>query len=407
MEERGFVFQQENLSSPADAVAAFFARVKIRAPSIEHVSLEEAFGRVLAAPMAADDDYPNAPRSAMDGFAIDASHAPGRLRIAGEIRMGHPWSGALDPGETVRIPTGGVVPGGADAVVPIEECAIVGNTIVIERPFATGENVNPQGSDMRKNETVLFPGRIGAAALGVFATLGVTGIPVFRRPVIGIVSSGDELIPPESMPKPGQIRDSNRYAIAGALEAMGAIPRHLATIPDSPELLEKELRSALALCDAVILSGGSSVGERDFTPKAIASLGEPGVIVHGLRVKPGKPTVLAAIGRKPVIGLPGNPLSALVILEAVAAPIVAALAGGALPQSPIQAQLAQPLRSRSGWTWYIPVTLQHEAGAWTAHPLALRSSSTSLAARADGYVTMGEEAETWDAGRSVAVTRFA
>jgi molybdenum cofactor synthesis domain-containing protein len=408
MEQRGFVFEQENLLSPSDAIATYLASVQLSPVGVEHVALDEAYGRVLARNIATDADYPNAPRSAMDGFAIRAADVPGRLRVRGEIHMGRAWDGTLAPGDSVRIPTGGVVPDSADAVVPIEDCGFSDETIVVDVSIESGANVTPAGSDMRLGETILRANtRIGAAAVGVLATLGVTQIPVFRRPVIGIVSSGDELVAPSTLaPAKGEVRDSNRYAIAGALTAMGAVPRHMPTMRDTPGLLEEAISRALGLCDGVILSGGSSVGERDFTPRAIAQLGEPGVVVHGLKVKPGKPTVFAAIGSRPVIGLPGNPASALVILEAVAAPIIASLVGAPLPESRIDARLASPLKSRRGWTWYVPVTLRHEGGQRTAHPLPLRSSSTSLAARADGYVIMGEEAETWDTGRQVTVTRF-
>jgi molybdenum cofactor synthesis domain-containing protein len=408
MEQRGFVFQQENLLSPSDAIATFLASVPLSPPGIERVALEDAYGRALAQNIAADAAYPNVPRSAMDGFAIRAEDAPGRLRLRGEIAMGRAWSGTLARGEALRIPTGGVVPEPADAVVPIEECRLAGEVLIVDAAVQQGANVTPAGSDMRAGEVVLRANtRINAPAVGVLATLGVTDVPVYRRPVVGIISSGDELVAPAAPAlAPGEVRDSNRYAIAGALAAMGAVPLHLPTMRDAPGLLEEALSQALGVCDAVILSGGSSVGERDFTPRAIDSLGKPGVVVHGLRVKPGKPTVFGAIGNKPIVGLPGNPASSLVILEAVAAPIVASLVGAPLPESPIEACLAAPLRSRRNWTWYVPVALRHEVGRWTAHPLPLRSSATSLAARADGYVTMGEDAEAWDAGRQVTVTRF-
>ncbi|HVA29130.1 MAG TPA: molybdopterin-binding protein, partial [Candidatus Baltobacteraceae bacterium] len=158
--------------------------------------------------------------------------------------------------------------------------------------------------------------------------------------------------------------------------------------------------------DGAIVTGGSSVGERDHTPAAIAALGQPGVIVHGLRVKPGKPTVLAALGTQPVIGLPGNPASALVILEAVLSPIVAAMVGAVAPNRMVAARLAAPVSSRAGWTWYLPVRLEHERGSSMAHPVALRSSSVSLTAKADGFIVMPETAETWDAGMNVTVTLF-
>ena len=407
MEQRGFVFHVENLLSPADALATFFARVALAEPRIERVALEAARGRVLARDVVADDDYPNAPRSAMDGFAVASADLPGALPCVGEISMGAAWPHALQRATVLRIPTGGVVPEGADAVVPIEDAVLRGDVVQFASAARPGDNVNPRAGDMRRGEPVLRAGRrIDAPVAGVLATLGATEVEVFRRPDIAVFSSGDELVEPGRVPAPGEIRDSNRYAVAAALEAMGAQPRHVPTIADRPGVLEGALRGALATCDAAIVTGGSSVGERDLTPGAIAALGEPGVIVHGLRVKPGKPTVLAAIGAKPVIGLPGNPTSALMILEAVAAPIVAALTGAAERPAVTEATLSETARSRIGWTWYVPVALKHEARGLVAQPLPLRSSAVSLTARADGYITLGESEDELEAGTRVTVWRF-
>ena len=406
MEERGFVFQSENLLSPDDAVATFLARVPLAPLGVERVPLEDAFGRILAEEIVADRDYPDAPRSAMDGFAVRSSETPARLRIDGEIAMGRAWEVPLSPHAALRIPTGGVLPDGSDAVVPIEDARIEGSDVVVGG-IAAGENVNERASDMRAGDLVLTRGTpITGSQLGALATLGVTGVPVFRRPFIAVISSGDELIPPGATPKPGQIRDSNRYAIGGTLHALGARPVNLPTVSDEPGKLEAALREALEHCDAAIVTGGSSVGERDRTPDAIASLGAPGVLVHGLRVKPGKPTVLAAVGSKLVLGLPGNPTSAVMILTAVAAPLIRALAGGGRVPDWVHAVLAQPLSSRKGWTWYVPVRLKDEGEALTAHPLPLRSSTVSLLARADGYVILGEETETLPSGSRVIVHRL-
>jgi molybdopterin molybdotransferase len=230
---------------------------------------------------------------------------------------------------------------------------------------------------------------------------------VYARPVVGVLSTGDELVEPSEMPGPGQVRDSNRYAIAGALLAMGAQPRHYPKVGDEPGELETMLAKALDECDAVAVTGGSSVGERDRLPQAVAALGDPGIVVHGLRIKPGKPALLGARGTKPILGLPGNPSSALIVLEAVASPILAALGGTVPHRRAFSARLAEPVRSRPGWTWYIPVAVGDDAGGPVAHPLAIRSFSVSLTARADGYITMGEADDCWPAGTTVAVHRFA
>lgn len=407
MKQRGFVFNPENLLSPDEAIATFLARVPVAPRSLERVRLEDACGRILAERVVADADYPSAPRSAMDGFALQSSRAPGTFSVIGEIAMGRSWPQPLEAGQALRIPTGGVVPDGADAVVPIEDVRVIGGTIAVDGALELGENVNPRAGDMPAGAVVLEPGtRIGGPQLGVLATLGVTTVAVYPRPRIAVLSSGDELVPPSMKPAIGQVRDSNRFAVAGALQGMGARPFHGATVSDVPGALERALRRALSEADAAILTGGSSVGERDRTPAAIDALGDPGVIVHGLRVKPGKPTVLAAAGAKPVIGLPGNPTSALVILEAVVAPVIAALAGAPILPVTIEATLAAPVRTRPGWTWYVPMRLSQESGVKIASPLPVRSSLVCLTAQADGYIVVSEETETLEKGSRVLVHRF-
>jgi molybdenum cofactor synthesis domain-containing protein len=358
---------------------------------------------VLAQRIDADAAYPVSPRSAMDGFAVLASETPGRLRIAGEIRMGHAFEGALPERSAVRIPTGGVLPAGANAVVPIEDVRVDGGFIEIAGRITADDCVNPPGSDMVPGEELLEPGRrIGGAELGLLATLGIVAVQVFRRPVIGVLPSGDELVDAATQPTAAQVRDSNRWAVGGALQALGAVVRHLPTAPDDAARLEALLKEAVATCDGVALTGGSSVGERDLTPQIVDRLGKPGVLVHGLKVKPGKPTVLASVDGKPVIGLPGNPASALMIMEAVAAPIVAALAGAALRSDAVPARLAAPLSKRPGWTWYVPMRLE----GTVAHPLQIRSGSASLLARASGFAALDESIESLPAGAPVQVTRF-
>ncbi|HEY6326861.1 MAG TPA: gephyrin-like molybdotransferase Glp [Candidatus Cybelea sp.] len=400
-------FTPESLLPPRQAIVAFLTRVTIAPPQIERVALDDAFGRVLAEPIVADEDYPNAPRSLMDGFAVVARATPGSLDVAGEVRMGAAPDGSAAPAAAVRIPTGGALPAGADAVVPFEDVRLESGVVIIEAKVDPGDNVAERGADMRKGETVLpARRRIRAPEAGVLATLGVTAVPVYRRPVVAVLSSGDELVEPSARPAPGEIRDSNRYAIAASLRAMGAQARHYPTLRDEADEFESVLRRAIAECDAVVVSGGSSVGDRDRLPHAVAAIARPGVVIHGLRVKPGKPTLFGADGGKPILGLPGNPTSALMMLEAVAAPIVAALVGAPVEAARVAARLAAPARSRRGWTWYVPVRLQDDGGGPLAHPLELRSFSVSVTARADGFILMEERDDEWPAGTSVTVHRF-
>jgi len=395
------------LRSPREAVAAFLARVPIAPPPIERVPLDDALGRAIAGTIVADDDYPNAPRSVMDGFAVIANATPGRFEILGDIPMGAGAHVAVTSSSAVRIPTGGVLPPRATAVVPIEEARVEGGFVLVECRVESGVNIAERAADMRRGEPVLAPRRrLRASDIGVLAALGVTDVPVYRRPIVAVLSSGDELVEPGAQPEPGQIRDSNRYAIAGSLRAMGALARHYPTLRDEAGEFEQRLTIALRECDAVAVTGGSSIGDRDRLPAAIAKIAEPGIVVHGLRVKPGKPTLLGAHGVKPILGLPGNPTSASFMLEAVAAPIVAALVGAPTAASVLLARLSGPACSRKGWTWYIPVRVEDDEGSSVAHPLPLRSFSVSLGARADGFIIMEEPDEEWPAGMPVTVHRF-
>lgn len=399
-------FVAEKLLSPQQAIVAFLARVTPPLPEIELVSFDAAYGRILARRIDADDDYPNAPRSAMDGFAIPAAQTPGRFAIVESVGMGDARTVAISAGQAARIPTGGVVPEGTDAVVPFEDAVVEDAVVRVDGRIEPGVNVIERGADMRRGEPVLLPGRrVGAPQVGLLASLGVVEVPVYRRPQIAVLSSGDELVPPSARPGRGEVRDSNRYAIAASLLGMGAQPRHYPVLRDEIDDFAATLGTALAQCDAVVATGGSSVGERDRLPAAVAAL-DPGIVVHGLRVKPGKPLLLGAHGAKPIVGLPGNPTSALMMLEAVASPIVAALTGGTPRSLAVSATLATEARSRLGWTWYVPVALQNDGAAPVAHPLALRSFSVSLTARADGYIVMGEQDEHWPAGAPVTVHRF-
>jgi molybdenum cofactor synthesis domain-containing protein len=401
------VFVAETLLPPRQAVVAFLSRVAIAPFETEHVALENALGRVLAERILADDDYPNSARSAMDGFAVASGATPGAFEIGGEVLMGAAPEASAARAAAIRIPTGGVLPAGSDAVVPIEDVRFEKNLVIIEAWVQAGDNVAERGADMRCGEAVLPAGRrIRASDIGVLATLGVTEVPVYRQPVIAVLSSGDELVEPGAAPAPGQIRDSNRFAIAASLRAMGAVPHHYPTLRDEADEFESALARAIAECDAVAVTGGSSVGDRDRLPDAVASVARPGIVVHGIRVKPGKPTLFGAHGGKPILGLPGNPTSALLVLEAVAAPIVAALVGAPPVASTVGARLAAPARSRKEWTWYIPVRLQDDGGVPLAHPLPLRSFSVSLLARADGFIIMDERDETWPPGTPVTVHRF-
>ncbi len=400
----GATFDVDKLLAPQQALIVYGAAVKLEPSGTETIPLAACFGRVLASDAVAAETFPPQARSTMDGFAVRAADGLTPRRLGGEIRMGHAPPGPLAAGEAMSIPTGGTLPDGADAVVPIEDAAAEAGGVTPAMPPQPGDYITPAGSDMRPGDVAITAGRrIGGPEMGVLATLGLIEVVVYRQPCFGIISTGDELVDAAQAPGIGQVRDSNRWAIAGALAAMGAQTLQLPIARDDLTALRAALGAALVQCDGVFLTGGSSVGERDLTPDVINGFAGPGVIVHGLRVKPGKPTVLAAIGRQPVIGLPGNPTSALTILEAVCAPLVRAMTGERPRRSVgVRAVAGERFSGRPGWTWYVPAELRGER----AYPLPLRSAHTSLLARASGYVVLSEDRAQIEIGESLDVVRF-
>jgi molybdopterin molybdotransferase len=400
----GTTFETERLLGPDEAVARYLEAVGLGPLGTEQVALEAAFGRILAADAVAEAPYPADDRSTMDGFAVRSADGEAPRRIAGAIRMGHAAPGPLRPGEAMRIPTGGVLPPGADAVLPVEDAEERDGLLYAAVAPKPHDYFTPRGEDMAPGDVVLPAGRrIGAPELSVLATLGRIAVEVYRRPRVAIVSTGDELVDVHERPGTGQVRDSNRWAIAGGLIGLGCEVVHLPRGLDEVAAIRARVADGLAAADAVVLTGGSSVGARDHVPAAIDALGPPGVVVHGLRVKPGKPTVLAAVGTQPVIGLPGNPTSALTILDAIASAAFRALTGEREPRhAGIPAVAAEPFAGRPGWTWYVPAVVEDGA----ARPLTIRSSHTSLLARADGYVVVGPEPARIEAGEPLTVFRY-
>jgi molybdenum cofactor synthesis domain-containing protein len=400
----GAAFNSELLCAPEAAIAKYLAEVRPQPAGEEEVGLAAAFGRILARDAVAGAPYPADDRSTMDGFAVRSADAGLPRRIVGAIRMGAPPPAGLGPGEAMRIPTGGVVPAGADAVLPMEDADERDGRLYARDEPERRAYITARGDDMARGDCVLRAGqRIGASELSVLATLGQAVVRVYRRPRVAIVPTGDELVDVDEAPATGQVRDSNRWAIAGGLAALGCEAVQLSRSIDDAAAIAERISEGLARADAVLLTGGSSVGARDQVPAAIDRLGPPGVVVHGLKVKPGKPTVLAAIGTRPVIGLPGNPASALTIFSAIAAPLLRALTGETAPRAATVASVAaEPFAGRAGWTWYVPAELV----AGGVRPLALRSAHTSLLARADGYVVVGPEPSRIETGAPVVLVRY-
>lgn len=359
----------------------------------------DAFGRVLATDVTASTDLPPFERSLVDGWAVRAGdvaaaspEAPVRLRLSGEVRMGERAQAVASSGTAVRIPTGGMLPAGADAVVMQEHAGEDHGNVLIRKPVQTGENVVARGADLRAGEIVLRRGRrLRPSDLGILAGEGFANVPVCLPPRVAIFATGDEVVPPGQPLGPGQVRDMNSVALAGAVREAGGIPLLLGIVRDEREAVDAALRRATAGYEMVLVSGGSSVGERDVVADAIAALGPPGVIVHGIAVRPGKPTVLAAAGPVPVIGLPGNPVSALVIFDLFARPVLDALLGAdphAGPWRLLRAKLVAPLSTSAEREDHRRVRLETRADGVWATPLPAGSQILTSLVHADGIVVV-------------------
>jgi molybdopterin molybdotransferase len=412
----GAVKELFNVLTPRDA----FARLEpyLRGPrSTERIRTEDALGRVLAEDVRSSGSLPTFRRSTMDGFAVRAADTfgaseglPSYLSVIDEVMMGRPAERDPRTGEAVKIATGGMLPNGADAVVMVENTQDVDDTTIeVLRPVAPGENVIDIGEDIRRGDPVLAAGHlIRPQDVGGLLALGIVEVNVATRLRVGIISGGDEIVSPDSEPGPGQIRDVNSYTIAALVERAGHTPVRLGIVPDVYEDLENAARDGLDLVDVLILSAGSSVSTRDMTAQVIASLGTPGVLVHGVSLKPGKPTILALIGEKPVFGLPGNPVSCMVTFDLFVAPTLHRLAGRTEPEhrQSVAARLAKNVASAPGREDYFQVRLEQRTDGLWAEPVFGKSNLIYTLVKADGMVRIDLDTSGLTDGQWVQVILF-
>jgi molybdopterin molybdotransferase len=397
--------------SVADALAGFRPA---RRTGPETVGLGEALHRVPAVPVAAPHPLPGFARSTVDGYAVRAADTygvseglPGYLELAGTVQMGAGPDVTVGPGMAAVMPTGGVLPPGADAVVMVEytQEAMPG-TIEVTRPVAPGEGVVRADEDAAAGAELVPAGRpLRAQDLGMLAAAGVTRVSVYARPGVTVFSTGDEVVPPETPAlRPGQVRDATATALAALIAQAGGQPRPGGIIPDDQVALEAALRGALPGSDMIVISAGSSVGARDETAAAVARLGPPGIWCHGLAIRPGKPTLLAECAGVPVIGLPGNPRSALVVFRLVGMPLLRRAGGCTSPPAEpvVRARLARDVASATGRLDVVQVRLEDGA----AVPLFGLSALLSILTAADGYIVVPEDATGLDSGTAVDVTLY-
>ena len=324
--------------------------------------------------------------------------------------MGAAPAGKVGAGEAMRIATGGMLPRGADAVVMWEHTREGGDLLEVFRPVAPGEHVVTVGEDVREGERVLAAGRIlRPADIGLLAGLGSVEVDVVRRPRVAIVSTGDELVGPEETPGPGQIRNVNQYSLGAWVRRCGGEPLLLGRVPDDAAAILERLRAGIAAADLVLVSGGSSAGARDLTRGVVESLGEPGLLFHGIAVRPGKPTVVGAHRGVPVFGLPGHPISAMVIFLVLVRPLIGRMLGVPAGEAAtaVLARLADNLPSQAGREDYYQVTLREAAGGMEAVPVFRKSGLVTAMVRGRGMVRVPAEREGLEAGELVEVELLA
>lgn len=377
---------------------------------MESVSIAAGNNRILGRDIYSPEDMPAFNRSTVDGYVVRAEDTfgsseslPGMLNCIGVVEMGQEPPFAVAKGECAWIPTGGMLPTGTNSVVMVEYTEKLGeSTVLLSRPVAPGENVMRKGEDVNQGSLLFRQGKtIHAKEIGLLASLGIKDITALKYYRVGIISTGDEIISIDQKPLPGQVRDVNTYSIAAAVEACGALPNRYPLVKDDVEALIEAMSNALEENDVVILSGGSSVGVADYSIQVMLSMPDSEMLFHGIAVKPGKPTIGVRAGSKLIIGLPGHPVSALMVFYILCAPLINPVA-----LQKVNACLNVNIASQPGRDDFVPVQLQEYNGGWQARPLLGKSGLMNILAQADGFIHIAYEKQGLRAGDIIEVNIF-
>lgn len=386
-------------------------------PSVEtkEVLLYEAVGRILAVDITSNVDLPDFVRSTMDGYAVRALSTfgategnPAYLSLKDSVVMGESPVFSIEPGEAARISTGGMLPDGADSVVMIEYTEVIDSTTIeVHRSVAPGQHVVQIGEDIKKGDAMLLRGkRLRPQEVGLLAALGKEMVKVYRKPVIGIISTGDEVVPVDRVPGPGQIRDINSYTLSSMVQEAGCIPLTFGIVQDNFDALYEKCALALSRSDMAIISGGSSVGVHDLTTETLSSLPDSNILVHGVSISPGKPTILARVCNKAFWGIPGHAVSAMIVFATVIQPFIEHIGGLSLRhrrELKLPALLSRNISSAQGRTDYIRVRLIKKDGVLLAEPLLGKSGLLNTMIKADGLIEIGINTEGLNRGDTVSV----
>jgi putative molybdopterin biosynthesis protein len=380
----------------------------------QEVPLMDAYKRVLAQDVMGKLDIPPFSRATVDGYAVKAEdtfgadeNEPKKLEVVGMVSIGETPKVAVRKGEAAEIVTGAPIPEGADAVVMVEDTEREDNELNIYVSATPNQNIMKKGTDIKAGETILEAGTIlGSREIGALAAMGNATVTVFRVPVVAVLSTGGEITELGKPLLPGKIYDTNAYSLSTAVLESGGKPLFIGMVPDDKTSLRQALMQALACADMVITSGGVSVGPKDLTPSTVDSLGEPGVFLSGLAVKPGKPTTVALIGEKPVFSFPGHPSAALLMFNLLARPVIQEIAGRMPQELPsIKAVADCRMFSARGRRTFVTVNLVlDETKGLVAEPVETGSSGAiTMLSRADGFVEIAENQQFIDVGQEVRV----
>jgi molybdopterin molybdotransferase len=401
------------LIPPEDAWIILKKNLPLFQPETEDIPVQHALGRVSADAVIADQPLPGFTRSTVDGYAVKSADtygardsSPAYLTVKGEILMGTLPQFSLATAEAAVIPTGGMLPEGADAVVMVEQTQFLpSGEVEIYKAVAPSENVIQMGEDVLPGQVVIPRGtRLRPAEIGGMMALGQTRVRVANRPKVAILSTGDEVIRPELIPNPGQVRDINTFTLSALIEQAGGKAVTYGIFPDRKEVIQEGLHHAFMECQMALITAGSSASARDLTADVIRTQGTPGVLVHGINIRPGKPTILAVCDGKAVIGLPGNPVSALVIAGLFVVPLIEYLLGLQRAIRPeLTARLTINLPSQAGREEWLPVGLSTHNGEYQAEPIFFKSNLIFNLVKADGLVHIPADFNGLSAGDSVKV----
>jgi molybdopterin molybdotransferase len=411
---------RDEVVTAEEALNIFFRHFEPFPLGIEEVPIEESFQRILAEDMISGVDLPEFPRSTVDGYAVKAEDTfgatealPVYLNLKGEILMGEAPEVKLEKGEVVKISTGGMLPPGSDSVVMFEHSNQTDERMIeVVKAIAHGENVIQIGEDVKSGERILPKGqRIRPQDMGALAGIGIAMIRVYLKPKVAIISTGDEVVEVDKTPRAGQIRDTNSYNLSGLVRLNGGIPLRKGVFPDEYERIYSVVKDSLDEADLVIISGGSSVGTRDMTEKVINDLGRPGVLVHGVSLKPGKPMIIGIVNKKPVFGLPGHPAAVSVCFDLFVAPIMRTISGEVNPldiasHRLVRAIITRNIASAPGREDHIRVAIEEKDGKLFARPILGKSGLITTLVKASGIVVIPPTKLGLEAGEEVTVRLF-